>query len=126
MVDIRNQNLAKIAKVNDFIVSDKLISLMLTQVAENKLLSLVFKDFLDEKGSEIYIKSISDYIKVKKNVNFYTILESASRRNEVAIGYKIQCEENNPNKNYGIYINPKKSKIINFSDRDSVIVLAEE
>jgi len=126
MVDIRNQNLAKIAKVNDFIVSDKLISLMLTQVAENKLLSLVFKDFLDENGSEIYIKSISDYIKVKENVNFYTILESASRRNEVAIGYKIKSEENNPNKNYGIYINPRKSEIINLSDKDNIIVIADE
>jgi voltage-gated potassium channel Kch len=125
MMDIRNQDLARIAKVNDFIISDKLLSLMLTQISENKLLGSVFEDFLDEEGSEIYIKSISEYIKTGESVNFYTIIEAASRKNEIAIGYKISSEEDIPEKSYGIYLNPIKSNEITFTDDDSVIVLTD-
>ena len=125
MVDIRNQDLARIAKVNDFIVSDKLLSLMLTQISENKQLGLVFDEILDEEGSEIYIKNISEYIKTDQKVNFYTILEAAGRRNEIAVGYKILSEEDMQEKNYGVYLNPIKSDEINLTEDDSVIVIAE-
>ena len=125
MLDIRNRSLAEIAKVNDFIVSDKLLSLILTQVSENKLLNLVFKDLFDADGSEIYIKKANNYIDCSKNVNFYTIVEAAGQKNEVAIGYKIFSQETIPQKNYGIYINPAKSDIIALSSEDSIIVLSE-
>ena len=79
MLDIRNRSLAEIAKVNDFIVSDRLLSLILTQVSESKLLNLVFKDLFDTDGSEIYIKKANSYIDCSKNVNFYTIIEAAQQ-----------------------------------------------
>src|SRR4030042_6291682 len=109
MLDIRNRSLAEVAKVNDFIVSDKILSLILTQVSENKLLNLVFKDLFDSDGSEIYIKKAYNYIDCRNEVNFYTVLEAASLKNEVAIGYKLIEHETNPARNYGIVINPEKS-----------------
>lgn len=36
MLDIRNRDLGVVAKADDFIVSDNLISLMLSQLSENK------------------------------------------------------------------------------------------
>ena len=126
MLDIRNRSLAEVARVNDFIVSDKLLSLILTQVSENKLLNLVFKDLFDADGSEIYIKKACNYIDCSKPVNFYTIIEAAQRKNEVAMGYKLFREETDAEKSYGIYINPLKSEMIKLSDEDSIIVLAEE
>ena len=44
MLDVRNRSLAEVTRADDFIVSDRLISLYLTQVAENKRLSAVFDD----------------------------------------------------------------------------------
>ncbi|MCL5070939.1 MAG: potassium transporter TrkA, partial [Actinobacteria bacterium] len=126
MLDIRNRSLAEVARVNDFIVSDKLLSLILTQVSENKHLNLVFADLFDADGSEIYIKKACNYIDCSKSVNFYTIIEAAQHKNEVAIGYKLFREETNAEKSYGIYINPVKSEMITLSDEDSIIVLAEE
>lgn len=126
MLDVRNRTLAEVAKVNDFIVSDKLISLLLTQISENKRLNSVFEDIFDSDGSEIYIKSAGNYIRPGDKVNFYEIVETASQRNEVAIGYKIASEINNPDKSYGIYVNPKKSEYITLSAEDGIIVLAEE
>ena len=125
MLDIRNKSLAEIAKVNDFIVSDRLLSLILTQVSENKLLNLVFKDLFDTDGSEIYIKKANSYIDCSKNVNFYTIIEAAQQKHEVAIGYKIFSQETDPQKNYGVYIDPAKSYIIALNIEDSIIVLSE-
>ncbi|HOJ77940.1 MAG TPA: potassium transporter TrkA [Bacillota bacterium] len=125
MRDIRNRNLAEIAKVNDFIVSDKLISLLITQISENKHLNMVFADLFDADGSEIYIKPAANYVELNTATDFYQIVTSASQRNEVAIGYKIAKEVNKPG-NYGIYINPVKSDQIILEENDSVIVLAED
>ncbi len=126
MLDVNNMELAKVAKVDDFIVSGKLVSLLLAQISENELLNPVFEDLLSESGSEIYLKNIEDYISLSSPVNFYTVLEAASRKNDLAIGYKIIAEENISSKNFGVYINPDKSLVINFSAGDSLIVLSEK
>jgi hypothetical protein len=54
-----------------------------------------------------------------------TIIEAAQQKSEVAIGYKIFSQETDPEKSYGIYINPAKSALIALSDEDSIIVLSE-
>ena len=62
MLDVRNRELAEVTQADDFIVSDKLISLMLAQVSENKDLNAVFDDLFDPDGSEIYLKPAADYV----------------------------------------------------------------
>src|SRR4029078_422370 len=62
MLDLRNRELAEVTQADDFIVSDKLVSLMLSQVSENKQLAAVFADLFDPEGSEIYIKPAGDSI----------------------------------------------------------------
>jgi voltage-gated potassium channel Kch len=126
MLDIRNRELAEVTKADDFIVSDKLISLLLSQISENIELITVFKDLFDPEGSEIYLKSAAEYINFDQPVNFYTVDESARRRREVAIGYRLQSEANDPTKAYGVYINPPKSQPIAFSHADKIITLSEE
>jgi voltage-gated potassium channel Kch len=126
MLDIRNRELAKVTRVDDFIVSDKLISLMLAQVSENKDLAGIFEDLFDPDGSEIYLKRAAEYVQLDHPVNFYTVLESARRRGEVAIGYRLIDRANQAAEAYGVRLNPKKSDRISFSAGDRVIVLAEE
>jgi voltage-gated potassium channel Kch len=126
MRDIRNRALAEIAKADDFIVSDKLISLLLSQISENKHLEKVFKDLFQDEGSEIYLKPVKDYVVTGKPMNFYTIMEAAAQRNETAIGYKIASLSNDSSKAYGVNCNPKKSESLTFSENDKIIVLAED
>lgn len=126
MLDIKNRNLAEIAKANDFIVSDKIISLLLTQISENKKLNGVFTDLFDPEGSEIYLKPVQNYIKIDTDVNFYTITEAAKQLGEIAIGYKIESLCHDPEKSYGVYVSPVKNKMIKFSKDDKIIVLSEE
>ncbi len=126
MLDLRNRDLAEVTKADDFIVSDKLISLLMSQVSENKYLMRVFEDLFDTDGSEIYLKPMSDYIKPGEKVDFYTVLESAKRKGQTAIGYRIASLSQDSSQAYGINANPVKSKPFTFTTGDKLIVLAED
>lgn len=126
MLDIRNRNLAEVSQADDFIVSDKLISLMMAQVSENKALNSVFQDIFDPEGSEIYLKPVGTYVETGKPVSFYTILESALRKNETAIGFRLSADARNSAQSYGVHINPDKTAKVIFTDQDKIIVLAND
>ncbi len=126
MLDIHNMELAKASKDNDFIVSDKLISLMLTMFSENKELKAVFDDLFRSEGSEIYLKPSQLYIQPNVPINFYTVIESAKRFGHIPLGYRIEALSDNPEKGYGIKVNPDKSAMISFTENDKIIVLAED
>lgn len=126
MLDIRNRQLADITSADDFIVSDKLVSLLMSQVAENKYLMRVFEDLFDADGSEIYIKPAREYVQTGQSMNFYTVLESAARKNEVAIGYRIMTNAKSSDNQYGVVLNPKKSEEFTLEENDKVIVLSED
>ncbi|MCW3085787.1 MAG: potassium transporter TrkA [Bacteroidetes bacterium] len=126
MLDVRNRELAEVTKADDFIVSDKLISLMLSQLSENKHLQKVFSTLFAAEGSEIYLRPAKDYVQPGNALNFYTIMESAANRGETAIGYRIHSQAKNPEKAYGVVVNPVKSAKITLGENDKVIVLAED
>lgn len=125
MLDLRNRALAEVTKADDFIVSDELISLIMSQVSENKYLNKVFSVLFQPEGSEIYLKPAEKYIKAGEQVNFYTVMEAARRQNETAIGYRLKAQASDAQKQYGVIINPKKSETFVLGPEDKVIVLAE-
>ena len=126
MLDLRNRELAEVAHVDDFIVSNHLVSLMMSQLSETADLSPVFTDLFDAEGSEIYLKPASDYVETGKPLNFYTVVEAARRLGQVAIGYRLMRENGDAASSYGVHTNPRKSEMVTFSPEDKVIVLAEE
>jgi voltage-gated potassium channel Kch len=125
MLDLRNRELAEAAKVDDFIVSEHLISLMMSQLSENSELMGVFTDIFDPEGAEIYLKPISDYVTTGQPVNFYTVTEAARRRGETALGYRLTSESHDADKAYGVHTNPKKAERVSFSDQDKIVVISE-
>lgn len=126
MLDIRNRALAEVARADDFIVSDKLVSLMLSQLSENKHLSKVFATLFTADGSEIYLRPIEDYVEIGKPLTFYTLLESAAQRGETAIGYRIAALSGDSEKGYGVNCNPVKTATVTFTAGDKIMVLAED
>jgi hypothetical protein len=126
MLDLRNRELAEATQVDDFIVSEHLVSLMMSQLSENSELFDVFTDIFDPEGAEIYLKPVSDYVATSQPVNFYTVAEAARRRGETTLGYRIESESSDSSKAYGVHTNPKKSEKVTFAPEDKVIVIAEE
>ena len=125
MLDDRNRELAEIARADDFIVSDRLVSLMMCQASENKEYAGVFEELIDPEGSEIYLKPADEYVEPGVPLSFYTVVEAARRRGEVAVGYRVRAEANDPRKTYGVRLNPAKSRRVELAEGDKIIVLAE-
>ncbi len=124
MLDVRNRSLAEVTRADDFIVSDRLVSLMLSQIAENKRLNAVFADLFGAEGSEIYLKPASDYVRLDAPVSMYTVIEACRQRNEIAIGYRIRARANDSTHAYGVVINPEKSTAVTLTAGDRLILLA--
>lgn len=127
MIDVRNRELAEVTRADDFVVSNRLVSLMLAQASENEYLSAIFNDLLDEEGSEIYMRPVGDYAEIDRPINFYTISEVARRRGEVALGYaRKRADLVEPRRTGGIVVNPTKSELVSFLPADRIIVLARD
>ncbi|HEX2997965.1 MAG TPA: hypothetical protein VHP14_24285, partial [Anaerolineales bacterium] len=126
MLDLRNRELAEATQVDDFIVSEHLISLMMSQLSENAELFDVFTDMFDPEGAEIYLKPVSNYVAAGQPVDFYTVVEAARRRGETTLGYRLLSEAKDAEKSYGVHTNPKKSEQVTFSPDDKIIVIAED
>jgi voltage-gated potassium channel Kch len=126
MIDVRNRNLAEVTRADDFIVSNHLVSLILSKIAENKALNAVFEDLFDAKGSEVYLKPVENYILPGGGpVNFYTVIEAAHRQNETALGYRVHALAGDAEQAYGVRLNPAKSAEVQFQPGDRVVVIAE-
>jgi voltage-gated potassium channel Kch len=126
MLDMKNRDLAEVTHADDFIISDRLVSLAISQIAENRELSAVFADLFDSEGSEIYMKPSDLYVRTGRPVNFYTVIESARVRGEIAIGYRIVASAHDVDRSYGVTVNPDKSDLITFEPDDRIIVLAND
>jgi voltage-gated potassium channel Kch len=119
VIDVRNVALAERARVDDFVVSSRLVSLMLAQASENDQFEAIFEELLDPEGSEIYLRTAASYVALGEGSNFYNVTRAAACRGEVAIGHHL------PERG-GIIVNPTKSECIAYTERDRIIVLARE
>jgi ion channel POLLUX/CASTOR len=126
MLDIKNRTLAEVTRADDFIISDRLVSLMLSQISENKELNTVFRDLFSPEGSEIYLKPANHYVKTGVPMTFTTVLAAAAQKGESAIGYKLSAFSGDATKGFGVVVNPNKSAPVTFGPNDKVIVLAED
>ncbi|HET9625513.1 MAG TPA: hypothetical protein VFP84_29300 [Kofleriaceae bacterium] len=124
ILDIQNRELATVAEADDFIVSNTLVSLMVSQVAENRHLVEVFEELFTAGGCELYLKPATDYVQPGTHP-FALLCEAALRRGEVAIGYRTARHARDPAAAFGIVVNPRKRAQVAIAAGDSVIVIAE-
>ena len=123
MRQIRHQELAKAAKVNDFVVGNNITGLLTTQISQNRQLHGIFEDLLDDDGSEIYMKPASNFINLNKPIDLFTVCYSASLQNEAVIGYKLFSDNG---ESFEIVVNPDKNKKVTFKEKDLLITIAED
>ncbi|MGW0389825.1 CASTOR/POLLUX-related putative ion channel [Streptomyces sp. NPDC003042] len=124
MSDDGNRLLAPARDGADFIVSGRLISLLMTQISESPYLAAVFEELFKAEGHEFHLKPAADYVRAGHEVSFATAVESARRRRECAVGYRLRARSAT-GPDYGVRINPDKRQRLRFSEEDWLIVLAE-
>ena len=123
MNDDRNRELAQVTKADDFVVSDKLISLLMTQLSENRHLAQVFADLFDPTAR----RSTSSRRRTTSSRRAGQLrhrLRGGRRRRDRD---RLPRPQGSTNPRYGVVLNPPKDE-----DRspppgpDRVIVLAED
>lgn len=125
MMDDKNRQLAEVTDADDFIVSDKLVSLMLSQLSENSRLSEVFESLFSNLGSEICLRPAEMYVSLGVPVDFYTVLLAAKERGETAFGYRVHKNAHSSDLQYGVIVNPDKTETVIFEEGDTIVVLAQ-
>jgi len=125
MLDLRNSKLVASNRPDDFIVSERLISLLMAQVAETRGMCAVYDEIFDPQGVEIYLKPASLYVPAGSRTNFYTVVEAARQRQETAIGYRHATATERGETSYQMVANPVKSAPLTLGSEDQVIVLAK-
>ncbi len=126
MLDDRNRVLAEVAHVDDVIVSDQILSLMLSQLSEDARLEPVFADLLDAGGSEIYLRPAEWYVRTGARTNYATIVAAAARRGETALGFRSAAATHRDVGESGVLVNPTKSHAFTVREGDRVVVLAAD
>lgn len=125
MIDVRNRELARVTRVEDFVVSNRMVSLMLAQASENPYLEAIFQDLLNEEGVEICMRPLRDYASPGEGKTFFEIAETALRRGEVAIGHHRHALQDASGRGLGgVVINPARSAVTHYDADDRIIVLA--
>ncbi len=121
MIDVRNRELAEVTRTDDFVVSNKLVSLMLAQASENRHIAAIFDSLLDADGSELYMREAGDYVETGMPLSFHTVAHAARLRSEVAIGYAMKGDGRG-----GVVVNPVRTALQTFEAGDRIIVLAQD
>ncbi|MFN0202053.1 MAG: CASTOR/POLLUX-related putative ion channel [Bacteroidia bacterium] len=123
-----NQELIQQTEVDDFLISNKMITKILAQLSEQPRLQEVYHDLFSAEGSEIYVKPLYLYLdkNASEQVNFADLIAVAEQRKEICIGLRLGAKIHDANQNFGIVLNPSKTSTYSLSDIDALIVIAED
>jgi hypothetical protein len=125
LLDVRDVELARIANPDDFVVSERLTSLMLAQLSENADLRGVFADLFDAQGVELVLVPASRYVTTGEEQSFADVVAAARRRGHVCVGYRrVGDDQGDVTLGGGVVLNPPKSKPVTFTEDDQILVLA--
>jgi hypothetical protein len=124
ILDDRNRELVETDRVDDFIVSDKLVSHAIAQLSENTHLYPVFEKLFSSKQQHIKLKPIDSYVTLDENVHFATVIEAAHRLGESAIGYRSLALKSEPGELHGVRLNPSRTHQLRFQSGDSLVVIS--
>ncbi len=127
ILESENQSLVAHAGVNDFIISNRFISMLLAQISEDADIKPVYDDLFQEDGSEIYLKPAPLYFsEFPIEVTYADMIHVCQQREEVCLGVKQKALEDDTSQNLGVKLIPEKDKVYRLLAEDTLVVLAED
>jgi hypothetical protein len=127
VLDSENQPLVARAGVQDFIISNRFVSMLLAQISEDSDIKQVYDDLFEEDGSEIYLKPANLYFdQLPIEVTYADLIGIAQKRQEICLGVKLKQYEQDEDRNYGVKLIPEKDTSYTLGPEDALVVLAED
>lgn len=127
VLNSENQEIITQTDVDDFLISNKLITMILAQLSEEPLIIKFYEDIFSEDGSEIYVKSAklyTDQFPIK--ANFGDLIGLADQRKEVCLGIRKGALSKDSSQNFGVKLNLKKDEAVELNENDFLVVLSED
>lgn len=126
MLDDLNRVLAQVSRAEDFVISEKIVALALTQVSEEARVMQLFDILFSRGGMRLGLYPVENYLQLADEVDFYTVTQLASQLGETAIGYRLAADSDNPAADYGLHLNPRKAEPLRFSPGDKIVVIGDQ
>jgi hypothetical protein len=122
IIDSSKAEIARVAAVDDLVVSDKLAALLMTQIAENVALAPVFADLFDAAGASINLKPIQYFAALGKEVSFGELVAAAAAHGDSAIGIRVAANASHDGST-GVELNPSKHATYRPAAGDGLVVI---
>ncbi len=120
ILDSNNVELARVVAVEDLVVSDRLASLMMTQLSQSPHLSPIFQQLFGPGGVYLSAKPINYYVP-SGEISYAQLVAAGRARGEVIIGYRDN--EAGTGLTAGIHLNPSKDSTFIAKPSDQAIVI---
>ncbi|HVF06441.1 MAG TPA: hypothetical protein VNA20_16490 [Frankiaceae bacterium] len=119
LLDVDDVALAPVTAADDFVVSEKLTSYVLTQLSENPDLAQVFDELLSAGGCEVAIRHAADYLPAGR-VRYRDVVARFAAVGDVVIGFRQRAADGRPQP---VVVNPPKTGTIEVGEHTEVITL---
>ena len=91
--DSRTKRLVSVTDASDYVVSNELISMALSTVAEDRRINAVWMELFSAEGCEIYLKPLGLYAHPEESLSFWELTARARMRGEIALGWQDTAGE---------------------------------
>ena len=122
IMDSSKAEIARVAAVDDLVVSDNLAALLMTQISENVALAPVFADLFDAEGASINVKPIEYFAKLGTSISFGELVAAAAAHGDSAIGIRIAANSTKDGST-GVELNPSKHQTFKPVAGDGLVVI---
>ena len=123
LLDPNDVELTGAADNRDFIVSQRLIALLIAQLSESPHLYPVFEEIFDADGANIVLHPASRYVP-PGSTTFRDILKAAREWGTVPLGYRAASLAGRAGTlGNGIRINPPKDEAVTLGQDDAIILI---
>ncbi|MDT8446020.1 MAG: hypothetical protein RRB13_03855 [bacterium] len=123
----QSATLMQSAGLRNLMVSNRVLSKMLAQIAEEPDMLEVYQDLFKSEGSEIYLKPAKLYLaELDQEVYFADLIQAAQERGEICFGLVLKRLAEDPEQNLGLFLIPEKSQSFWITEGDQLVVLAPD
>jgi hypothetical protein len=127
VLNSENQQLINQTNVDDFIISNRLITMVLAQISEEPNIKLLYDDLFSEDGSEIYVKPAFLYFdSFPQKITFADAMGIANKRDEICLGIRKGNQMKDLRNNFGVRLNLPKNEEIILEKDDYLVVLSDD
>ncbi len=116
--ETKNVDALAYVDVDDFLVSNVLVSKIMAQIAENRHTNQVIQELISDMGNEFHLKRANGYLKEGVPYRMIDIQKAVLLKNQLFMGYKKYDAP--------IILNPDKLHIETFGPKDRFVVIATD